>query len=273
MQRAAVQNKRIGGEIVKKAVLAVSFGTSYNDTRERTIGAIEKRLAQGFPEYEICRAFTSGMIIKKLRERDGEIVKDTKAALAELVKGGIDEVIIQPTHIMNGFEFDKLSSDAALYKEGIPSIKIGAPLLTSDSDYKSTVRILAEEIPAVKDKDTAVVLVGHGTEHYANSAYAALDYYFKAAGFANVFVGTVEAYPDIDKVTHDIAAYKRAVLSPFMIVAGDHANNDICGGADSWYSRITDMGIEVECINRGIGEYEKIQEMFVRHAMAARELV
>ncbi len=255
----------------KKAMLVVSFGTSYADTREKTIGAIEKRIAEKFDDYEVRRAFTSKVIIRKLKERDGIEIDTVSEALDRLKAEGFDTVVVQPTYVMNGNEFDGLMREIEPFR-GDFKMACGKPLLTDSEDYDRAVDIIAGEVEMVGDKDTAVVFMGHGTEHYADSAYAALDYRFKARGRKNVFVGTVEGYPDTGQVIGYVKkyGYKKAVLLPFMIVAGDHANNDMAGDGDgSWKSEFVKNGIETECIIRGLGEYEEIQEMFAEHAACA----
>lgn len=255
----------------KKAILVVSFGTSYNDTREKTIGAIEKRIAEKYPSYDIRRAFTSKIIIKLLKDRDGVFVDDVTEALEKLFRQGYEYVVIQPTHVMNGFEYDELMADARRFEGRFRKMTFGKPLLTSSRDYEEAVLSIVGETSDI-DKDTAAVFMGHGTEHYADSAYAALDYRFKALGYDNYFVGTVEGYPDIDDVASFIkrSGYKKAVLRPFMIVAGDHANNDMAGDDDSsWKSVLERAGCRVECRLKGLGEYDGIQNMFLKHVEKA----
>lgn len=251
----------------KKAVLVVSFGTSYNESREKTIGAVEEKVAQAFPDYDQKRAFTSQTIIDKLADRDNEIIDNVTQAMDKLVQEGYGSVVIQPTHVMNGKEYDEMKELTAPYEDKL-SIKYGKPLLTSSEDYEELANGIISETPQVSEEGTAVVLMGHGTEHFANSAYAALDYRFKAMGYDNVFVGTVEGYPDLDKIKTDLAKLnpKKVVLLPLMIVAGDHATNDMAGDEeDSWKTQLKKEGYEVECVLKGLGEYTEIQDMFVEH--------
>ncbi len=251
----------------KKAILVVSFGTSYNDTREKTIGAIERKIADNYPDYTVRRAFTSRIIIDILKNRDGIYIDNVTQALKKLYDDGFEYVVIQPTHVMNGFEYDELMADARKCQNDFKKMSFGKPLLTSSGDYAEAVEAIVSEIGNI-DPDTAAVFMGHGTEHYADSAYAALDYRFKAMGYDNFFVGTVEGYPDIHEVTAFIkkGGYKKAVLYPFMIVAGDHANNDMAGNdGDSWKNVLENAGCAVKCNIRGLGEYEGIQDMFLEH--------
>ncbi|MDO4301181.1 MAG: sirohydrochlorin cobaltochelatase [Clostridia bacterium] len=256
----------------KKAVLVVSFGTSYNESREKTIGAVEKKIADAFPDYDQKRAFTSQIIIDKINDRDGEKIDNVDEAMQKLVDEGYGTVVVQPTHVMNGEEYDEMKELTAPYENKFKSIKYGTPLLTSSDDYEKVIKAIAAETPQLEDKECAVVFMGHGTEHFANATYSALDYRFKSMGYDNAFVGTVESYPDLDKIKTDLANYnpKKVVLIPLMIVAGDHANNDMAGDEeDSWKTQLKKEGYEVECIIKGLGEYSGIQDMFVEHCNAA----
>ncbi|MGN0161976.1 MAG: sirohydrochlorin cobaltochelatase [Candidatus Ornithomonoglobus sp.] len=256
----------------KKAILVVSFGTSYNDTREATIGAIEKAIAAAFPDYEIRRAFTSGTIIKKLKERDGIETDNVEEALERLLSDGYNTVIVQPTHVMNGSEYDGMIKLCAPFEDRFEAISYGRPMLTSVEDYEAAVKAVAAETPEMTADDTAVIFVGHGTEHFANAAYSALAYRFQAEGYKNTFVGTVEAYPDPTDIKSKLAqaGISKVVLLPFMIVAGDHAVNDICGDEDgSWYTELKKEGYVVTGIKKGLGEYKGLQKLFADHVRAA----
>ena len=258
--------------INKKAILVVSFGTSYNDTREKTIGAIERKIADEFPEFDIRRAFTSKIIINILKERDNLKIDNVTEAMNKLFEEGYGFVIIHPTHVMNGEEYEGLLKAAEPFNDKFLKIEYGQPLLTSSDDFKESVVVIAESVPEIKDEKTAVVFMGHGTEHYADAAYAALDYRFKAMGYSNVYVGTVEGYPDTKQVVNfvDAGSYKRVVLYPFMIAAGDHANNDMAGEeAGSWKTEFEKRGYKVSCMIRGLGEYAGIQNMFINHIKRA----
>lgn len=256
------------GDVSKQAILVVSFGTSYNDTREKTIGAVEKAIEASFPDYDVRRAFTSQTIINKLKDRDGEEIDNVTEAMDRLVSDGYGTVIVQPTHIMNGYEYDEMIEACAPYEDKIENLKYGKPALSSDSDYESVVKVLAEETPDMTADDTAVVFVGHGTEHFANATYAALAYRLSSDGYGKTFVGTVEAYPGMDEVKAQLAACgaSKVTLFPFMIVAGDHASNDICGEEEgSWYTELKKEGYEVTGVKKGLGEYAGIQKLFVSH--------
>jgi sirohydrochlorin cobaltochelatase len=260
-------------QAVKPVILVVSFGTSYNDSRELTIGAIEKLAQESFPDYEVRRAFTSQIIIDKLASRDGLVIDNVSQALERLVADGVKDLVIQPSHVMNGREYDQMSAEIAPYKDKFASFKVGLPLLSSAEDYKQLVEEIAPELPEAGEGE-AIVFMGHGTEHFANSAYAALDYVFKDMGHKNVFVGTVEGYPDLETVMRHVAesGASKVTLLPLMIVAGDHANNDMAGDEEgSWKMAFKGEGYEVNCVIKGLGEYQGVREHFVRHIQDAIE--
>ncbi|MBC8586121.1 sirohydrochlorin cobaltochelatase [Youxingia wuxianensis] len=252
----------------KKVLLVVSFGTSYNDNRDLSIGSIENALQTAYPEYEVRRAFTSQIIIDKLKERDGLEIDNVTQAMDRLVADGIKEVIIQPTHVMNGYEYDDVIAEVTPYEDKFDSFKVGDPLLISDDDYKEVVSILTEQTKEYNVPETAIVFMGHGTEHEANATYAKLQQFLIDGGYNNYFIGTVEATPSLEDVlalVKDSGAQK-VVLLPLMIVAGDHANNDMAGDEeDSWKSVFEKEGFEVQCVLEGLGQYAGIQNMFVQH--------
>ncbi len=255
----------------KPVLLAVSFGTSFNDSRDVTIGAIEEALQTAYPDYEVRRAFTSQIIIDVLKERDGIKIDNVTQAMDRLVADGVKEVFIQPTHVMSGFEYDDVIAEITPYEAQFDSFKIGKTLLTTDEDYTKLIAVITEETKDYNVDGTAVVFMGHGTEHEANDTYAKLQQSLTDAGFANYFVGTVEAAPSLDDVLALVkeGGYEKVVLLPLMIVAGDHANNDMAGDEeDSWKSAFTAAGFEVECVLKGLGQYAGVQDMIVEHAGA-----
>ena len=254
----------------KKAILAVSFGTSHEDTRKVTIDAIEDSMRQAFPEYPVYRAWTSKMIIRKLKNRDNIIVPTVKEAMEQMAADGITDVLVQPTHVINGIENDRMKEDALSFRDSFHSISFGDPLLTTEDDSHKVIAAIAREFSHIT-KDQELVFMGHGTTHFANSIYAALDYTFKDKGYHNFFLGTVEAYPSMESLKKMVKAYrpKEVVLAPFMIVAGDHAKNDMAGDdPESWYSQFKDEGYEVKTVLKGLGEYEGIRSLFIDHIRA-----
>ena len=258
----------------KKAILAVSFGTSHNDTRKVTIDAIERDMQEAFPDYMLYRAWTSKMIIKKLKNRDNVHVFTVREAMEQMKKDGITDVLIQPTHVINGIENDLMKEDALAYRDDFHSITFGDPLLTSAEDNLAVIQAIADEFSDLA-QDQVLVLMGHGTTHYANSIYAALDYTFKDKGYKNIFLGTVEAYPSMESLMRMVKEYNpsKVVLAPFMIVAGDHAKNDMAGDdPESWYSQFKAAGFEVEPVVKGLGEYPWVRRLLVDHLKLAAEM-
>ena len=257
---------------MKKALLAVSFGTSYRETLEKTIARIEADLAAALPERTLFLAFTSGMILRKLERRDGLHIDDVPQALARLAAEGYEDVLIQPTHILNGDEYEKLCAQAAPWGEKFARLAVGMPLLTAAEDYRAAADALMEALPAPA-ADEALVFMGHGSEHFANAAYALLEYTLHDRGWKRCFLGTVEGYPALEEVFRRLAEHpeiRRVRLQPFMVVAGDHATNDMAGAEeDSWRSRLERAGYPVECVVRGLGEYPAFRARFAAHARAA----
>ncbi|MBQ1720566.1 MAG: sirohydrochlorin cobaltochelatase [Lachnospiraceae bacterium] len=271
---ASLDDPRNQDEIGEKELLVVSFGTSFNDSRRLTIGAIEKALEEAYPEYSVRRAFTSNIIIDHVNKRDGILIDDLDAGLQRAVDNGVKELVIQPTHLMNGIEYTELSDAVAQYADAFESVKIGAPLLTTDEDFKNVEQALVDWTKEYDDGKTAIVFMGHGTEAESNGVYAKMQELFTADGYANYYVGTVEATPSLDDVLAAVQAgeYERVILEPMMVVAGDHANNDLAGDEDdSWKSTFEKAGYKVECLLRGLGENEAIQQMYVEHAKAVIE--
>lgn len=252
----------------KRAIVVTSFGTSYNENRAKTIEAIERQTAEEFPGWDIRRAFTSRMIIKKILERDGERIDYISDAMERLVSEGYGQVVVQPTHIMNGTEYDDVVRIVADHCGNIPVLRMGKPLLTTTEDYDELVEALEKSLLKEVADDEALVLMGHGSEHYANATYSQLQIKLWLAGHDDVFVTTVEGYPEFDDTIRlmEGCGKKKAVLFPLMVVAGDHANNDMAGDEDdSLKSVLESHGYEVRCIVRGMGEYPEFRELFMDH--------
>ena len=243
----------------EKVLLVVSFGTSYNDNRDLSIGSIENALQSAYPDYEVRRAFTSQIIIDKLKERDGLEIDNVTQAMDRLVADGVREVVVQPTHVMSGYEYDDVVAEVTPYADKFGSFKLGQALLIDDADYDELISVITEETKDYNADGTAIVFMGHGTEHEANATYAKLQEHLAKA---------VEAAPTLEDVLGLVkgSGATKAVLLPLMIVAGDHANNDMAGDEeDSWKSVFEKEGFEVECVLKGLGQYPGIQRMFVAH--------
>lgn len=269
---ASLDNVRNQDEIGESELLVISFGTSFNDSRRLTIGAIEDALEAAFPDYSVRRGFTANIVIDHVNKRDGVLIDDVKAALDRAVSNGVKTLVVQPTHLMNGLEYNDVVSEIAQYADAFDKIAIGQPLLTSDEDFKAVEKAITDWTSEYDDGKTAIVFMGHGTEAESNGVYAKMQELLTADGFKNYFVGTVEATPSLEDVVAAVKAggYERVVLEPLMVVAGDHANNDMAGDEDdSWKKTFEAEGFKVECLLRGLGENEDIRKLYVAHAQAA----
>ncbi len=256
-----------------KALLAVSFGTSYADTLEKNIAAIEADLAAAFPERTLRRAFTSGMILRRWKRERGVDMDDVPGALERLEREGYTDVLLQPTHVMNGEEYHKLAAQAEDFRDRFVRLAVGAPLLTAAEDYLALGRALLEVLPP-RAEGRAVLYMGHGSEHQANSAYALMEYAFRDLGRPDVLVGTVEGYPDFAAVLRrlkELPRVREVELRPLMTVAGDHAKHDLAGeGPDSWKGVLEGLGYTARPVLTGLGEYPQVRDLFVKHARQAQ---
>jgi len=255
-------------EEVRPVILVVSFGTSYNSTRDKTIGAIERKIDAAYgDEYDVRRAFTSQFIINKLATRDNLIIDNMEMALQRCIDDGVTTLVVQPTHVMAGSEDDDMVQTVKEYADKFERVSIGTPLLTTPQNYRDAVKILTDVTSSYDDGDTSIVYMGHGTQHPGNITYANLQTYVDEAGFGDrYFIGTVEATPTLEDMINkaEESGNDRVVLRPFMIVAGDHANNDMAGDeAGSWKTEFKKAGFDVECVIEGLGEIPAIQDMFV----------
>lgn len=255
-------------EIGENEILVVSFGTSFNDSRRLTIGAIENAIREAFPEWSVRRAFTSQIIIDHVNKRDGVKIDNVKEALDRAVENGVKNLIVQPTHLMAGLEYHDLEEEVMSYADAFESITMGENLLAEDGDFEEVAKIITARTAEYDDGETAICFMGHGTEAESNAVYAKMQEVLTADGFENYFVGTVEATPSLEDVMAAVGEgeYKRVVLMPLMVVAGDHANNDMAGDEeDSWKSQFEAEGYSVECVLEGLGQQPEIQELYVEH--------
>lgn len=265
----------------KKALLIVSFGTSYPETRQKTIEAIEAYLAQAFPERDSFRAWTSRFIIKKVAREQDLVVMTPEEALERLEKEGYTDVLVQPTHLTDGYENRRLIGILEEHAEAFESVRLGRPLLFFPEDKAELVDILDQVYP--RQTGEVLVLMGHGSEDRPTPDYDELNALMARRQVPDMVVGTVEGAPGLQPVEERLqelagpeaaaGAVHTLLLAPLMIVAGDHANNDLAGeGSDSWKSLLEAKGYRICAHLNGLGEYEQIQQKFVRHAQEATPL-
>lgn len=261
----------------KKAILVVSYGTSYEETREKTIGAIERNIAETHPGWEVRRAFSSKSVLKILAKKGVEIdfVSD---AFDRMIDDGIRTVIVQPTHVMNGLEYDIMMDEVHAYSIYFDSIEVGTPLLTTAHDYEEVIGAIEDcfvsKAGEVCGDNHAVVVMGHGSDHFANSTYSELQLRLTTSGHPDVYVTTVEGFPSFEDTLSLMQSkgYEEVALFPLMLVAGDHAVNDMAGDEpDSLKSVMEGAGYRVHCVVRGLGEYPEFQDLFRIHVDEAIE--
>ena len=278
---ASLDNPRNQDDIGEKELLVVSFGTSYNESRRLTIGAIEDAMEEAFPEWSVRRAFTSQIIIDHVKDRDGEVVDNVGEALDRAVDNGVKELLVQPTHLMNGLEYNDLVDEIANYSDAFEKVYIGEPLLTSDDDFMRVANALVNAYNSYSDGKTAIVFMGHGTEADSNEVYEKMQNLLTSMDRTNFYVGTVEATPSLDDVIaevkkgepHSGEEYEKVVLIPLMVVAGDHAVNDMAGETeDSWNSRLKAEGFCTECLLQGLGQIAGVRKLYCEHAQEAEVL-
>ena len=279
-----------GDDIGENELLVVSFGTSFNDSRAKDIGGIEKALAAAYPDWSVRRAFTAQIIINHVYARDAEKIDNVEQALQRAVDNGVKNLVIQPTHLMHGAEYDELMEVVESYKDKFETVAIAEPLLgtvgkdaSEINEDKEKVAVAVTEaavaeagfadLAAAKDEGVAFVFMGHGTSHTAKVTYSQMQTQMQKLGYENVFIGTVEGEPEETELTNVIAAvkeagYKKVVLRPLMVVAGDHANNDMAGDdEDSWKSGFEADGSfeSIDCQISGLGGIEAVQDIYVKH--------
>ena len=256
---ASKDNPRNQDNIGENELLVLSFGTSFNDSRRLTIGAIEDQLEKSFPDYSVRRGFTANIVIDHVAKRDGEKIDDINESLKRAVDNGVKNLVVQPTHLMNGLEYEELKGDIAQYSDAFDKIAIGQPLLSSDDDFSRVENAIVDWTKDYDDGETAIVFMGHGTSADSNGVYQKMQDLLTKDGHTNYFVGTVEATPSLDDVMAAVKKgnYKRVVLEPLMVVAGDHANNDMAGDDDdSWKSQFEVSGAfdSIDTQIAGLGE-------------------
>ena len=283
-------------DIGENELLVVSFGTSFNDSRVADISGVEKKLQEAYPDWSVRRAFTAQIIINHVQARDDEKIDNMEQALERAVSNGVKNLVVQPTHLMHGAEYDELVEAINNYKDKFETVTVAEPLLgevgsdaTAVNDDKKNVAeaITAEAVKtagydsldAAKEDGTAFVFMGHGTSHSAKVSYSQMAAQMSDLGYENVFIGTVEGEPEetaCENIIKDVkeAGYKKVVLRPLMVVAGDHANNDMAGDdEDSWKSQFEASGAfdKIDTQIAGLGEIDAIQQIYVDHTKAAIE--
>lgn len=259
--------------MAKKALMVVSFGTTIPQAR-RAIEQVEQKLRVAFPDHDFYRAFTSGMVARKIEREEGIFIPSPAELLEQLAADGYDEVRCQSLHIIFGQEYEKLLAQLMPFHGRFARLLVGQPLLWDTADYLRLTRALLAEMPRL-DTDEAFVFMGHGTDHPANAAYALVENCFRYHRAERVYVGTVEGFPHLDYVLARLDAHEvtRVHLAPLMLVAGDHAQNDLAGdGDDSWKSRLEGEGYTVETHLRGLGELDAVGEIFADHCRAAQPM-
>ena len=293
---ASQDDPRNQDDIGENELLVVSFGTSFNDSRVKDIKGIEDALQEANPDWSVRRAFTAQIIINHVEARDGECIDNMDQALERAVANGVKNLVVQPTHLMHGAEYDELTEAVEKYQDKFESVKIAEPLLGEvgedatvvNDDKKAVAEAITAEavatanydsLEAAKEDGVAFVFMGHGTSHTAKVSYSQMQSQMNDLGYDNVFIGTVEGEPEetaceaVIEAVKD-AGYKKVILRPLMVVAGDHANNDMAGDDDdSWKSQFTASGNfdSVDCQIAGLGEVKAIQDIYVAHTAAAME--
>ncbi len=271
---ASLDDPRNQDGIGDKEILVVSFGTSYNDNRRLTIGAVEQAIADAYPDYAVRRAFTSQIIIDHVKKRDGVEIDNVQQALERAADNGVKTLVVQPTHLMDGFEYQELEEELASYADAFEKVVIAKPLLSADEDFTIVAKAVAESAEEYDDKQTALCLMGHGTEAQSNRIYAQMQDKLEELGYDRCFVGTVEAEPTLEDVLAMVEekGCRKIVLRPLMLVAGDHANNDMAGDDPaSWKSVMEKEGYEVTAVVAGLGELPEVQQLYVSHLRTAME--
>ncbi len=289
---AALDDPRNQDGIGENELLVVSFGTSYNDSRVNDIKSIEDALQEAYPDWSVRRAFTAQIIINHIQARDGEKIDNMTQALERAVANGVKNLVVQPTHLMHGAEYDEMCAAIDEYRDQFESVSIAEPLLGEvgsdatviNADKEAVAKAITaaaaeasgfDSLEAAKEAGAAFVLLGHGTAHVARVSYSQMSTQMQQLGYENVFIGTVEGEPEetacesvIEKV--QAAGYTTVILRPLMVVAGDHANNDMAGSDDdSWKPMFEDVGFTVDCQIAGLGGIADIHALYIAHTQAA----
>lgn len=262
-------------EIGEKEILVLSFGTSYNQSRYQTIGGIERAIAAAYPDYSVRRGFTANIVIDHVQRRDGVKIDDIGEALQRAVDNGVKELVVQPTHLMEGKEYEELIGDISGYADKFEKVSIGEPLFRDGSDlsaFDQVIDALVDQGQNYDDGQTAIVYMGHGTDAESNADYQILEDELHKTGHDDYYVTTVEGTPGVADTISEIEGkgYTKVLLRPLMVVAGDHAHNDMASlEPDSIRSQFAAAGYEVDCILEGLGQDPAIQQIYVQHVQEA----
>ena len=291
---ASKDDPRNGDSIGENEILVVSFGTSFNDSRVADIRSIEDALQAAFPDWAVRRAFTAQIIINHIQARDGERIDNMEQALDRAVANGVKNLVLQPTHLMHGAEYDEMMDTLEQYRDRFETVAVAEPLLGEvgndatviNADKEAVAQALVAEAvkaagydsrEAAEAEGVAFVLLGHGTAHVAKVSYSQMQNQMEKLNYNNVFIGTVEGEPEetaCEAVIESVqaAGYRTVILRPLMVVAGDHANNDMAGeDEDSWRSQFIAAGCfdAVTAQIAGLGGIEAVQQLYVAHTQAA----
>ena len=289
---AALDDPRNQDGIGENEILVVSFGTSYNDSRVNDIKSIEDALQEAYPDWSVRRAFTAQIIINHIQARDGEKIDNMTQALERAVANGVKNLVVQPTHLMHGAEYDEMCAAIDDYRDNFDSVSIAEPLLGEvgsdasviNADKEAVAKAVTaaaveasgfDSLEAAKEAGATFVFLGHGTAHVAKVSYSQMSTQMQQLGYENVFIGTVEGEPEetaCESVIEEVraAGYTTVILRPLMVVAGDHANNDMAGSDDdSWKPMFEDAGFTVDCQIAGLGGIADIQALYIAHTQAA----
>lgn len=293
---ASQDDPRNADDIGENELLVVSFGTSFNASRAADIKGIEDALQAAYPDWSVRRAFTAQIIINHVQARDGEKIDNMQQAMDRAVANGVKNLVVQPTHLMHGAEYDEMMEMIDSYRDKFESVAVAEPLLGEvgadaaviNSDKEAVAKAITaaavkdagfDSLDAAAAEKTAFVFMGHGTSHTAKISYSQMQTTMQTLGYDNVFIGTVEGEPEETACENVIeavkaAGYTKVVLRPLMVVAGDHANNDMAGADDdSWLSEFKASGAfeEVDTQIAGLGEISDIQQLYIAHTKAAIE--
>ena len=295
---ASKDDARNADEIGENELLVVSFGTSFNDSRAADIKGIEDAIQAAYPDWSVRRAFTAQIIINHVQARDGEKIDNMEQALERAVANGVKNLVVQPTHLMHGAEYDEMMEMIDEYKDKFESVAVAEPLLGEvgadaaviNADKEAVAKAVTaaavkdagfDSLEAAAEEKVAFVFMGHGTSHTAKVSYSQMQTTMQTLGYDNVFIGTVEGEPEdtsCEAVIEAVkaAGYTKVILRPLMVVAGDHANNDMAGeDADSWLSQFTAAGCfeNVDCQISGLGRIADVQQLYIAHTKAAMDLL